>query len=351
MFKKFCIGFLCVTLSLLIGAGVLVYTVDPFNVYRADENMTKIIYQNPYYQNIGIAKYTKYDTLITGTSMTQNFRGWWFDEKFGCKAVRLSFDGGIVSDFEALLNTAVENNKELKTVYFGLDNYIITADSKLNDISERIPEYILDNNPFSKVKYLFNKDIIFDYMVTYNSYKNSETYDFYEMHAWDTLNPEHSKKKVLDGYSCNQTYENADVKSFIKPCDDFITAVEPIIENNPEIKFVFFAPPYSILYWNTQIKEGKLDATMYALEYVYGKLFNHDNVRIFYFQNDFEKITNLDKYKDANHYCTDYNKYMLECFANGNMKITFENYKAVLKSMKEFALSYDYDSLFKGEQK
>ena len=347
MFKKFCIGVIAITLAILVGVGAFVYTVDPFNVYRADKDMTKIIYQNPYYQNIGIAKYTEYDTLVTGTSMTQNFRGWWFDEKFGCKAIRLSFDGGITSDFKALLDTAIENNKELKTVYFGLDNYVITADSKLNDISDRIPDYMLDNNPFSKVKYLFNKDIIFDYTVTYNSYKKLDTYDFYEMHAWDTLNPTYSKESVLKGYSVPEKSDKKPLDTFMSASNDFLNAIEPIVAENENINFVFFAPPYSILYWNTQKQEGSLDATMYSLEYVYSKLLQYNNVKMFYFQNDADRITNLDNYKDATHYRTEYNKFMLECFADGQNEITKDNYKIVLDGMKIFAESYDYDSLTK----
>lgn len=350
MFKKFCIGFLCITLALLIGFGTLVYVVDPFNVFRADEDMTKIIYQIPYYQNIGIAKYTKYDTLITGTSMTQNFRGWWFDEKFGCKAIRLSFDGGIVDDFEALIKTASENNPELKTVYFGLDNYLITADSKLNDISDRIPDYMLSDNPLLKIKYLLNKDIIFDNMLTYWAYKKLDTYDFYEMNAWDTLNPTYSREAVISGYVLPEQSEMLEAEAFLPDCEDFLNAIAKYVKANPQIQFVFFAPPYSILYWNTLIKEGKLDATMHSLEYVYGKLLEYENVRAFYFQNDFEKITNLDNYKDATHYRTEYNKYMLDCFEDGGRELTNDNYRQVLDKMKAFALSYDYENLLKEKE-
>lgn len=345
MAKKFCIGFLCVTLSVLIAAGAFVYAVDPFNMYRADEDMTKIIYQIPYYQNIGIAKHTKYDTLVTGTSMTQNFRGYWFDEKLGCRAIRLSFDGGVVSDFEALLKTAAENNTELKTVYMGLDNYLITADSKLNSINDRIPDYMIDGNPFTNIKYLLNKDVIFNYIPTYFSYKNSDSYDFYEMHTWDFADVVYSKEKVIKDHGTIEKKEMLPKTEFVPDCEDFINAIVPVIKNNPKIKFVFFAPPYSILYWHKLIQKGTFDATLYALDYVYSRLFENDNVRIFYFQNDFEKVTNLDRYKDDNHYCTDYNRFMLDCFADGKMEVTADSYKSVLAGMREFAENYDYETL------
>ncbi|MCQ2484320.1 MAG: hypothetical protein MJ168_03175 [Clostridia bacterium] len=348
MFKKFCIAFISVTLCVIIGLASFVYVIDPFNVYRADKDMTQIIYQMPYYQNIGIAKYTKYDTLITGTSMTQNFRGTWFNEKFGCNAIRLSFDGGVVTDFEALLKTATENNKELKTVFLGLDNYVITADSKLNDINERIPVYELDDNPFTKIKYLLNKDIIFNYIPTYFSYKNYPEYNFYEMHAWDTNDNNFSKERVLNGYTVEDKKEMLPADRFKANCDTVINSIGKIIKDNSDVQFIIFAPPYSILYWHELIQLGTFDATFYALNYVYAELLKNENVRMFYFQNDFEKITNLNGYKDKSHYCTDYNRYMLDCFADGKMEITAENCKSVLGEMKTFAEKYDYDSLLKG---
>ncbi len=345
MFKKFIVCFISLTLAALIGIGSIIYAFDPFNVYRADKDMRKIIYQSPYYQNVGIAKYTEYDTLITGTSMTQNFRAWWFDEKFGCKAIRLSFDGGIISDFKSLLDAAVTNNKQLKTVYFGLDNYLITDDSDLKKNTERIPGYMLDNNPFSNIKYLLNKDVLFDNLATYHSYRKLDTYDFYDMHSWDMLNPVYGREVVLKTNIRLKAEEKKPNDYFIKPCNRLLETLEPIISGNKNTEFILFAPPYSILYWYTQKQAGTLDATLYSLEYVYGKLLQYDNVRMYYFQNDFERITDLDNYKDNNHYSTDYNKFMLECFVNGEHEVDESNYKNALNEMKAFAKSYDYDKL------
>ena len=186
MFKKYCISFLAFTLACLLLCAGVVFCVDPFNHYRADEDLTKIINQNPYYQNLGISKYSSYDTLITGSSMTQNFRANWFDDVLNCHAVRLSFDGGYTPDYCSLLKTALENNKELKTIYFGLDNYVLTSDTALVDNVARIPSWQTDNNPLSDVNYLLNKDVLSTNIRIYLGYKFSSSYDFYEAHCWDT---------------------------------------------------------------------------------------------------------------------------------------------------------------------
>ena len=347
MYKKYFISFLSVILSLLIITGTTVFAVDPFNHYRADPDMTKIIYQMPYYQNIGIAKHTEYDTLITGSSMTQNFMANKFDDTFGCKAIRLSFDGGLITDFVLLLEAATQNNQELKCIYFGLDNYLITNDSELNKIQDRIPDYLADDNVLNDVKYLFNKDVIFRYMRVHFAYKNSDSYDFYKMHVWDKGNIITSEEKVLLDYVMPQKGEILDDDYFFENADYVINALSKVVESNPDIEFVFFAPPYSILYWHTQKVEGKLNATLAAMSRCYSKLLEYENVRLFYFQNEFNLITDLNQYKDYTHYLLPYNDYMLHCFKTGENEVDREGFRENLNNMRNFVENYKYDNLFK----
>ena len=348
MYKKFFISFLTLTIAFIFICTSLVFFVDPFNHYRANQDKTKIIYQLPYYQNIGIAKYAPYDTLITGSSMTQNFNALCFNEKFCCDAIRLSFDGGILSDYCTLLTCATKYNPNLKYIYFGLDNYLITADSSLLNETNRIPDYLSDTNPFNDVKYLLNKDVVFNYTRTYFSYKFSDSYDFYKMHSWDNGTVNFSKDSVLNGYihPIPQSEKKSDF--FIKEAKTLANNIGCIVKNNPNIEFIFFAPPYSILYWNTILVEGKLPATITAIAKVYESLFQFDNVRIFYFQDNKEMIVNLDNYKDPTHYRTSYNEYMLECFATGKNELSSETYRYTLTEMQNWVENYNFDLLFKG---
>ena len=337
MFKKFCVISLCVVLSLCAAMGGIVFAVDPFNLYRADSDLTKIIYQMPYYQNTGIARHARYDTLITGTSMTQNFRATWFNENFGCNAVRLSFDGGVLQDFDVLLESMFASGNSIKTVYFGLDNYLITSDSELNDIDDRVPEYLTDSNRLNDIKYLLNKDVIFKYIPIYFAYKRSPSYDFYEMHAWDNADPVFSEESVL------QQYERP-ARQAVLPRDEYTDESELLLDTllkytreHPETDFIFFAPPYSMLYWDDLNLSGKLPATITAMKHVYGELLKQENVRIFYFQNDFERIEDLTNYKDYTHYGTEYNRYMVECFASGKRELTLADYEQILDQMENYA--------------
>lgn len=345
MYKSFFVKFLSLFLTVLLVLGGFVFGIDPFNHYRADDDLTKIIHHQTYYQNIGIAAHAKYDTLITGSSMTQNFRANWFDEKMACKAIRLPFEGGILSDYTTLIDTAIANNSDLKYIYFGLDNYIITADSKLNDENNRIPEYLADDNPLTDIKYLLNKDVIFTYMRTFFGNKVRSDYNFYEMQVWENPNIDFSKETVLNNYQRPDKGTEQSIYLYEESANNVAQTLCERIKNNPDISFIFFAPPYSILHWHNAITTGKLNAQLYALETVYAELLKYDNVSVFYFQNIPELITNLDNYKDATHYRSTYNEYMLDCFVSGENEITKENYEAVLEDMKQLAKNYDYDTL------
>lgn len=345
MYKSFFIKLLASTLSILLILGGFVFVIDPFNHYRADEDLTKIIHHQTYYQNVGIAANAQYDTLITGSSMTQNFRADHFDDKTDSVAVRLPFEGGILSDYITLIDTAISNNSELKRIYWGLDNYILTSDSQLNEETNRIPSYLIDENPFSDVKYLLNKDVLFTYTRTYFGNKFRSDYNFYEMQIWENPSIDFSKEAAVNNYiPPEKSYEHS-TNLYDDSVRNLLQVLTQLIEKNPHIEFIFFAPPYSILNWHATIIAGKLDAHIYALKTTYSKLLEYDNVRFFYFQNIPELITNLDNYKDATHYRSTYNEYMLDCFVSGENEITKDNYEAVLEDMKRFAKNYDYDTL------
>lgn len=350
MAKKFCIAFVCVSLCLLLLCAGIVYAVDPFSHYRADADMTKIIYQNPAYQNVGIARFTEYDTLITGSSMTQNFRAWWFDEAMGCRAIRLSYDGGYLHDFVTLLKTAAKYQTGLRDVYFGLDNYVVTADSELAEQEAQTPSYLTDDKPWTDVRYLLNRDVLFSNVRTYFAYRFSPGYDFYEMHAWGAVERDPA---IFNRANALATYAppDADLQAlpedaFLASADEVSAALCEIVRQNPQIRFTFFAPPYSILYWKDLQHNGKLDATLRAMRDVYEKLLQYENVRLFYFQNDWQRITDLDNYKDFSHYCTDYNRYMLDCFVSGERQLDAAQCGAVLEEMKQAVLAYDESELF-----
>ena len=84
------------------------------------------------------------------------------------------------------------------------------------------------------------------------------------------------------------------------------------------------------------------DAEMIATEL----LLECPNVKLYNFHDKYDIITNLDNYRDKEHYASHVNSMILELIAAGDGLVTKENYRACHESEKEYYLNYDYESIY-----
>ena len=84
--RNFIIFFLCICI-LLTG---IVFIADPlFQYHKPWLTETPYLY-NSVYQAPGLARNTTYDSVLLGTSMTENFQTDWFDRELGWNTVKLT---------------------------------------------------------------------------------------------------------------------------------------------------------------------------------------------------------------------------------------------------------------------
>lgn len=154
-------GFLMLSLGTLAYIGMQTVQVDPFFHYHAP-------YTDSYYydlnnqrsQNDGICRYFEYDALITGTSMTENFKTSEMDEIFGTNSIKVPYQGSTYKEINDNLKKALSNNENLKIIVRGLDmlQFFSDSDTMRFDLGE-YPTYLYDDNIFNDVKYVFNRDV------------------------------------------------------------------------------------------------------------------------------------------------------------------------------------------------
>jgi hypothetical protein len=324
--------------------------IDPFCHYHMPL-LGISVSMNQSYLNPGLVSHFKYDSLITGTSMTENFRPSYFKKMLGVDAIKVPYSGGTAKNMRIILERALRKNPKLKTVYLGLDLPILKKDHEKTITP--LPDYLYDSNPFSDFKYLLNKDILIKidsyFMDGYNiltAIKGgvSTAFDFDDYSSWNNRFT----------FSQNATMESYfhEVKTSIQPLssDNSIKSVQnnlriniaPLIESHPNTDFVIFFPPYSILYWYSNNVENDLA----ILELSIKTLLSYDNVKLFLFQNAHDIVTNLYNYKDYTHYSVDINNYVVDCFQNGKHRITAQNYVDELAKLKDMAANFDYGILF-----
>ncbi|MCF0186610.1 MAG: hypothetical protein HUJ98_09020 [Bacteroidaceae bacterium] len=102
MINRFFKQFIVTTLGLLMFIAAFVVVVDPFYHYHQPWFGLKPYFYEEVYQTPGIIRNWEFDSVLLGTSMTENFKASWFKEH-GCNTVKLSYSGGRTKDFNTIL--------------------------------------------------------------------------------------------------------------------------------------------------------------------------------------------------------------------------------------------------------
>lgn len=312
---------------------MVTWVVDPFFQYH--EPFIEIDITDERYQNPGILKNFDYNTIITGSSMTENFRVSWFDDE-ETKTVKVPYSGAYSKDINNVFKLAFTTHN-IKTVYYGIDIFQIfnVPENKTRSI---LPEYLYDNNIFNDVEYVFNKDIFYEY--TLPNIINNEKQDNDLAYNWNNKF-KFGREYVLKDYEKISPSEQLPSDYYLQNYDANIANITEYIEKYPNTKFVIFFPPYSILYY-----EDKIDATIATTEKVVKDLMEYKNVELYYFPNEKDIITNLDNYKDYTHYNEDINYYMYECMCKtGKHRMTKQNYEEEINKLYNIISQYDYYSI------
>lgn len=333
-------------MSVLVLIALAVIIVDPFVHYHAPFFGLAAAETDERGQQIGVAKNLDYDTAIVGSSMSENFEAGWFDDGIiGNSTVKLSMQGAHFDDYSRLLNVVL-SKPETKTVIISLDNYLILHNPE--EYPTTIPDYLENDTITDDIYYLWNKSVTFSYLPLFLINNVTEGYSADNAYCWADMF-QFDKYVARASYLPYRVMIQADEEpydTYYGYVDEFIEGITPYIEARPDVTFIFYSPPYSILYWDDCILRGRLTAEICALNEVYKKLLEYDNVRLFYFQDDWDVITDLDNYKDYSHFSKDISHYIYECMRDGNHELTREtSFDALLKFSEDVA-AYDHESSF-----
>ena len=334
------------TLITLLVIAALVIMIDPFSRYHAPWFGLAPVETDERSSSTGIARNLDYDTVLIGSSMSENFKNTWFEDGvFGNKCVKIPLQGAHYGDYRIILDEVL-SHRGTRNVVFCLDNYLYT--DLTSAYPQTIEDYYVSGIGFSDLNYLFNKSVFFEYIPRFLVTNVREGFNEENAYLWSD-DYEYSKYAARLAYM--QTRQITRLEEF--PYDFFFTTgdevTEPLLEqikSHPDVTFYIYAPPYSILYWDDVVMRGFSTATICVLEREYAKLLECDNVKLFYFQNDESIITDLSNYRDYSHYKIDVNRYMYEAMRDGTHELTSDDYYDVLLEMYNFISTYYYEQCF-----
>ncbi len=350
-YKKWSIGCLLTTVLILIIGGAITTVIDPFFHYHAPLNFLEYPINNQRYQNDGIAKNFKYDAIIIGTSMVENFKTTEFDEVYNVHSIKVPYSGASYKEINDALERAIKANPELGTVIRCLDyNRLMDDKNALTHEPDSYPNYLYDDFLLNDTNYIFNKTVLFreTWEVIAYTKQGEKTPGFDEYCSWSDASS--FGKEFLDASykrpeKSKEIFEMQET-DYIKLRENITQNVINLAQKNPQVKFYYFFPPYSIYYWDSLYRKGNLEAQLNAEKEALELILECDNVYIFSFFDEFDLICNLDNYKDFLHYSGEINSQILKWMNNGEHRITKENYKEYCDIVYDFYTSYDYDTLF-----
>lgn len=345
-------GYFILVLIPLCTVAILTIEVDPFFHYHKPKT-DKYYYpiNNQRSQNDGIIRHFEYDGIVIGTSMTENFKTSEAEAKWGGSFIKVPFSGGSYKEINDNLKKALKYHPEIKVIIRGLDmNMFADEKDRMRSDLGSYPLYLYNEDALDDIHYVLNRDVLFSRV--YSMIQESQTpgfqsgiISFDECYNW--MKRFHFGKNVLYPKGIKEIKnlpEEAEIdeETIQRVMDNIRQNVTSIAENNPNVDFYCFIPPYSAKWWQGQIKKGNVKKQIQIEKIVIEEILKSKNIHLFSFNNLFGITTDLNNYKDSTHYGEWINSFILSQMSKGQNQLTEENYEAYLREEYEFYSAFDY---------
>lgn len=334
--KKFIRQFFTAGIALLLLCILTVVVFDPFFQYHKPLKGLRAVLTDKEYQCVGSLKTFDYDSVIAGSSVSENYYNDWFNQGFGCNAIKAIRSYGATADLCYLLDIAF-SRQELKYVFYNLDSAALVAEPETTYELTGCPMYLYDDNYINDIEYWLNKGVLMEkipYLIANSTIGDYDENDSYNWAQWKNFNSDMILGLYIRKPSVSEMKPADYYEEILKKNIDLLTER---IAAHPETEFYVFIPPYSMLWWDNIYREGDMEAYLYNMEQAMKELLSFGNVKLFYFQNDREVITNLENYMDIIHFSPEINRYICECLINGRHQVNEDNYREVISDMRKLS--------------
>ena len=346
MSKKWTLLLLPAVICSLMVFGSIMFVLDPVLNYGTERQITPYYEYSTLYTNPGIAKHYTYDTVMVGTSMIQNTSVDLCEELLECSMVRLPYSGGTSYDMKTILDICFGSENHIKTVYWELDQFQLFSHAAEHRYP--VPEYLYNYSVKDDLSYLLNLDIMYHYGMN-NVLGSLQGKSSPAERRGITWKGNFSKEGMMEAYTRPEisqdirVFEGSELQGEV---DANLGNMTALIEAHPDTEFVFFVPPFSILYWDGEVRAGSFESVMDGTQYAIDHLLSYENVRLYYYQSEESIIANLDNYKDHSHYGNWINDTVTRFIAEDHGRVYPDTIHGTISRMKELVYHYDFESLF-----
>jgi hypothetical protein len=335
------------------------FIFDPFQVFRPALFYPARYSSNPRIGDVGLIKSQTFDTVFMGTSYSFHIRQSEIDESLGGKSIKLGMSGGTSKEQNLVIASALKRHP--KRVIWQMDDYMFRDSA---DVDAYLPADLYRMNVKGVLKYLFSRAtfqetvwISLCQVLPVNRFSRGLfaqgflTLDQTDANEINAFPPDVDPSSVFNDTSAKQAFEFAlnspaeltsgiDYNAMVR---NFDRDAIGLINDNPDISFVIYFPPSSILsYLAMQEVAPRVLATIFKFnEYELGQLAQLSNVSLHDFRDVGQITHNLTNYRDTIHYSPAINRQILASIASGehgvdnsNPMVSIENLKRQVKTYK-----------------
>lgn len=327
-YKKQVLKLIFILSLILLVIMVFNYTIDPFQQFRINQygrgEQRKI--------NPGIAKNYKFDSVVIGTSTSQNIHKKDIKKYFNIEnAVNLSMAGSTATEQEQLLSLAMRYN-DVKLVIYGLDMFSYSWNP--GTVRSRIPDYLYNENKLLKIKYLLNVETLNKSLSALRRVlKGKQDITWIDNHGYHQNKGEYKKENVYgaaknDGKIIQKTEYNFEI--MCKNLDNFLS----FMAQKKDVEYKIYFVPYSLVWWYYAEKYGKIEDILKFRYYVVNELDKYDNIELYEFQNVSE-IIDENNFKDTLHISPEKSKEIIQKIYKKENKILKKEYSKIISEFLE----------------
>lgn len=312
----------------LIAAGLvclaaLMALIDPFEIYHR-----ALFYNPPYksgtqmYSIAGVAKSYDYDSIIIGSSVTENCTPSVFDDALGGRFVKLCMNAGLAHDHAKVMEIAFRTH-DVRRVVYGLDLF---AYSQYHTNQKAVtPDYLYDDCLLNDVRYWFNQDVWLSEVPAALRRIGTPDEDASRdsMYYWQPPEmPTQEELFAMTDLSAPLPEQADPVRGLEFTQQNLEHNLLPFIRSHPETQFTIFFPPYSDLYWADQASKKNLDAFLAQKLLLCETLLAEPNVALYDFQLESRWTQDLSLYYDLIHYIPVVNDGIAAAIAQDRCRVT-----------------------------
>jgi len=334
--RRFCLSFVFYSIIVAVAVALLTVWIDPLQFYHKATWYNARFSTEERYQNPGLAKNFDYDTIIIGTSMTENFVPSQVGEQLGGKVMKLSMEGSISEEHYQMARLALSTGK-VKKVLWGLDYFSLK--SKAADSNYELPKYMYDDKWWNDYPYWFNYTVyeqFFKSVMLQLKGTPKQNLDYLSNWNWMVTFGKERVAKAYDKANAEEGYFGLDEEAPESLKVNFDHNILSLVKDHPDVEFIFYYPPYSVLrqvvWYNTNPTRFGYQIEM--RKWMYEQFAQYPNVKLYDFQTA-DWTYDLDLYKDLSHHHMNVNKWIAEAIGKDDPKyrVTDDNVDALNDSL------------------